>query len=224
MRATTELVCTQCAKNFSRKTALVNADLKRGRKNTFCSVRCWSLFNRPKHEGTVTTTCGNCKTVLTKSTSIKKGSKSGFIFCSKSCAATYNNKHKTHGTRRSKLETYIEEQLKTDFPQLTILYNSKEAIESELDFFFPQLRLAIELNGIFHYEPIYGTDKFDKIQNNDRQKILKCAERGIELCIIDSSQCKYLNDKAKLKYYSIVKEIINLNIGRLTESTCAEKS
>jgi hypothetical protein len=35
-----------------------------------------------------------------------------------------------------------------------------------LDFYFPELRFAIELNGITHYEPIYGEDKFEKIKNS----------------------------------------------------------
>lgn len=77
-----------------------------------------------------------------------------------------------------------------------------------MDFYFPTLRLAIELNGIFHYEPIYGEDKLEKIQSNDSQKAIRCNEKGIELCIIDSSTCKYLNNSAKDKYWHIVRTII----------------
>ena len=135
-------------------------------------------------------------------------------FCSKSCATTYNNKNKTFGTRRSKLEIFIEEQLIKDFPSLTFYFNSKKFIESELDIYIPELKLAFELNGIFHYEPIYGENKLEKIKTNDNQKIINCFKQGIELCIIDTSTCKYLNIKSKNKFYEIVKNLVVQNIGR----------
>lgn len=95
-----------------------------------------------------------------------------------------------------------------NYPQLNLICNSKEAINSELDFYFPDLKFAIELNGIFHYEPIYGQDKFDRIQSNDKQKSILCFQKGIELGIIDSSTCDYLNRKAKDKYWNIVNDLI----------------
>jgi len=81
-------------------------------------------------------------------------------------------------------------------------------IKSELDFYFPELKFAIELNGIFHYEPIYGQDKLEKIQSNDGRKLIACYENGVELAIVDSSSCKYLNQNAKDKYYTIVKSLV----------------
>ena len=80
-----------------------------------------------------------------------------------SCAATYNNKNKTHGTRRSKLECFIEKKLSELYPDLTIHYNQKDTINSELDIYIPSFKLAFELNGIFHYEPIYGEEKLNQI-------------------------------------------------------------
>lgn len=125
-------------------------------------------------------------------------------FCSRSCSASYNNTHKSYGTRRSKLEIYLEEQIRQEYPQLELICNQKLAIESELDFYFPELRFAIELNGITHYEPIYGVDKFEKIQDNDNRKVIACYEKDIELAIIDSSSCSYLNEAAKNKFKNLV--------------------
>ena len=65
------------------------------------------------------------------------------------------------------------------------------------------------LNGIFHYEPIYGQDKLSQIQNNDNRKFQACIENGIELCIIDSSQQKYFKEQSSLKYLNIITNIIN---------------
>jgi hypothetical protein len=135
-------------------------------------------------------------------------------FCSRSCSITYKNKHKPTGTRRSKLEVYIEEQIKIDFATLNMICNGKEAIGSELDFYFPELKLAIELNGIFHYEPIYGNSKLEQIKNNDKQKTIRCYECGIELCVIDASKCKYLTNKSKTEYYLLVKNLLTSVLNR----------
>ena len=77
------------------------------------------------------------------------------------------------------------------YPNLEIHYNRKDAINSELDIYIPELELAFELNGIFHYEPIYGAEKLQQIQNNDDRKFQACLEKGISLCIIDTSSLKY---------------------------------
>jgi hypothetical protein len=91
-----------------------------------------------------------------------------------------------------------------NYPDLELICNQKTAIESELDFYFPQLRFAIELNGITHYEPIYGADKFEKIQNNDKRKVIACYEKGIELTIVDTSSCSYLSANNKEKYKNLI--------------------
>ena len=80
------------------------------------------------------------------------------------------------------------------------------------DIYIPSLKLAIELNGIFHYEPIFGEDKLKKVQNNDNRKFQACLEKEIEFCIIDTSQQKYFKEKTSQKYLSIITEIIDLKL------------
>ena len=84
------------------------------------------------------------------------------------------------------------------FPELSCLFNSKETIGSELDFYFPTLSIAIELNGVFHYEPIHGQEKLDRIQQNDKNKHAVCREKNIELIVVPSVRSYYkpkdLND------------------------------
>lgn len=82
------------------------------------------------------------------------------------------------------MEFFLEEKLKAVFPEVSCLYNDVSAIGAELDFYFPEIRLAIELNGIVHYEPIYGKGTFERTQNRDKQKLLFCCEAGIELIIV----------------------------------------
>jgi hypothetical protein len=130
-------------------------------------------------------------------------------FCSSSCAATYNNTHKTQGYRRSKLEVWLEDQLKLMYPDLEIHFNHKDIINSELDIYIPSLKIAFELNGIFHYEIIYSSDQLTKIQNNDNRKYQACIDKGISLCVIDTSKQKQFKEKTSKIYLDIITSIIN---------------
>ena len=156
--------------------------------------------------------CLECKKSFSRKPS--EASKSQNHFCSSSCAATYNNKNKSCGTRRSKLETWLEEELKKLYPDLSMIFNGREAIQAELDIYMPSLALAFELNGIFHYEPIFGEDKLSRIQNNDDRKFQACLEAGIELCIIDTSGLSYSIPKNMKKYLDIIKSITDTKIAQ----------
>lgn len=106
------------------------------------------------------------------------------------------------------LETWLEEQLTQFYPNLLIDFNKKDAIDSELDIYIPSLNLAFELNGIFHYEPIYGVDELYKIQENDVSKSKACHEAKIDLCTIDTSGQKYFKESTSQKYIDIINNII----------------
>ena len=157
--------------------------------------------------------CRNCGKPFYKTPSEIKKTKNHF--CSRSCAATHNNQNKTHGTRRSKLEFWLEQELPLLFPDLELHFNRKDTINSELDIYIPSLKLAFELNGIFHYEPIYGEHKLSQIRNNDQRKFQACLEQEIELCIIDSSGQKYFKDKSSRKYLDIISTLIKQKRDRL---------
>lgn len=152
--------------------------------------------------------CTLCDSPIRRQSNVVKKNKSGRFFCSKSCSATYNNLHKTHGTRRSKLEIWLEEQLVSFYTDFEIQFNKKDAINSELDIYIPSLRLAFELNGIYHYEPIHGKKKLSQIQNNDHRKFQACLDQNISLCIIDTSSMTYFKANNAQKYLDIITEII----------------
>lgn len=162
--------------------------------------------------------CSQCGESFTRRNGVVKGnkrkSKSDNVFCSCSCAVTYRHAHKTTGCRRSKLEVWLEEQLRHLYPHLEVLFNRTEAINAELDIHFPGLKVAFELNGIFHYEPIYGLEKLAKTQTNDHRKLLACAERGIELCVIDVSMMTYFKPMKGQRILDIITSILE---GRLAQ-------
>jgi hypothetical protein len=198
--------CYTCENTFYKDKRTLNKVLNNisGHTGQFCSHKCKILFiGKNKQE----VQCIKCKNFFEKYLNqIKKHPKN---FCSQSCAANYNNTHKTTGIRRSKLESFLEQQLTSLYPNLKIDFNKKDAINSELDIYIPSLKLAFELNGIFHYEPIYGSNKLNQIQNNDHRKFQACAEQNISLCIIDTSKQKYFKESTSKEFLSIITDIIN---------------
>ena len=199
--------CEICDKNFKQVSNLKNH--KKTHVNEAIYQQCPEL-------------CAQCskpipyKKLKTKKAdkkrAIQKGNLNYKTFCNSSCAATYNNTHKTHGTRKSKLECYLETKLKELYPTLEFHFNKKDAINSELDIYIPLLKLAFELNGIYHYEPIHGAKKLSEIQNNDHRKFQACLERNIELCIIDSSKLAYFKESNVKPYLEIVQKIVDQKI------------
>ena len=160
------LQCVTCSTTFLKSKTKIKMSLNPKYRLTgdYCSHQCRNFISKSQ-----TLTCKNCNVTFNRIPSLIK--KSTSHFCCQSCAATYNNKNKKYGTRRSKLEKWLEEQLTILYPNLEIHYNQKSVIKSELDIYIPSLNIAFELNGIFHYEPVYGIDKLNKIKNNDKKKI-----------------------------------------------------
>jgi hypothetical protein len=199
--------CVICNNTFYKQKRVINRTTTNYDRNTgdFCSREC----KRKSEGGFESVTCANCGKIIIKHSSAIKKSKTGNHFCSKSCAVSYNNTHKTTGNRRSKLEMYIENYLKSAHPDIEVLFNDKQTINSELDIFLPKHKLAFELSGIFHYEPIFGKEKLTQIQNNDNRKFQACLEKGIELCIINTSELKYFKEKNAVKYLNIILQVIN---------------
>jgi len=199
--------CSICFQAFYKSKKQIN-ELLKGRKN-YSAKYCSKICQNKSQITSIKLNCLLCSKEFYKMPAEIKKTKSGHHFCSRSCATTYNNQHKTAGNRRSKLEIWLESKLITLYPDHKILFNDKTTINSELDIYFVDLKLAFELNGLFHYEPIYGKDKLDQIQNNDNRKFQACLEQGIELCIIDSSSLKYFKESNCIKYFDLITNVIN---------------
>lgn len=200
-------ICYNCNQPFSVLKKYITYELKQKRnRHKFCSKNCCDDYQSIK----IIKYCTNCDATFKMNSFQINKSKSGNHFCSKSCAATYNNVHKKYGTRKSKLEKWLEIRLTELYPNLEIHFNNKNTISSELDIYIPQFKLAFELNGIYHYKPIHGENKLNKIQNNDKRKIQACLERKIELYAIDTTQQKYFKEKTSQKYLDIIERLIHM--------------
>ena len=204
------LKCEICGKTFhvSKNHILASNSGHHSVRDT-CSQKCANV----KKSNRIDVSCLECGKTFQKTPC--QVTAYGNNFCNRSCSTRWRNLHKKHGTRRSKLETWLEEQLTAIYPNLEIHFNRKDAINSELDIFIPSLQLAFELNGIYHYEPIHGIDKMNSVQSNDHRKMLACAERDIEMCSIDTSHQTYFKEQSSRKFLKIITDIIN---SRLSDS------
>lgn len=156
--------------------------------------------------------CKQCGNDVYRTPGSFKQYNSKHVFCSHSCNATYQNMHKTKGYRRSKLEIWIEKQLTELYPTLEIHYNKTNALDVELDIYIPSLKLAFELNGIFHYEPIYSQKKLDRTKMFDQMKFQLCIGKQIGLCIIDTSHQTKFTEKSSIVFLDIIRKIVDDSI------------
>lgn len=179
------ITCNQCKKQHTVKK---RCNIIKGLNENFtpakffCSNKCSSLNNITAHS----VSCLQCTKEFTKIHAYVI--KFPNHFCSSSCAATYNNARRKTGYRRSKLEVYVEENLTKLYPDINFETNNRSATNYELDFYFPELNLAIEINGPCHYKQIYSEKQFQRIQKADKEKAQQCKNKGIQLFIIDVSK------------------------------------
>ena len=182
----------------------------------FCDKKCASHYNDEKVHGhqrikIICAQCGIEKTIPLNRTT--RGCKN--IFCSSTCNGNFYREDKfkqAKGYNRSKLEAWIGVKLTELYPNLEILFNSKKEIDCglELDIYIPELKFGAELNGIFHYFPIHGAERFDKAQRNDQKKLLACIEKGIAFLCIDTTSQKRFTEKSSVKFLEIIVEHIEL--------------
>lgn len=114
-------------------------------------------------------------------------------------------------------ESHIEREVKNTLEKHKIEFNRKKHFpwlknkqEMELDFYLPTVKVAIEVQGRQHYEPVsFGSKNNDKIQQRfneqierDKKKKKLCEEHGIKMIYIDFNEEK---DIEKIILKSILK-------------------
>ena len=213
------LECSRCSSTFYQRKSTVEraigyiVGLNNSRKTLeFCSPKCSD--NRVTNKAEIYTHV--CTTCQTEFQSDRKDSK----FCGRQCKGKHDiGRNRKISKNRSKAEAYLFNRIRHEFPEIALLANDRAFLEGglEIDIFLPELSLAIEVNGPFHYRPIYGEERLERAQHNDQLKKENLENRSVELLSLDISGPEHKSWKAsKIHLEALFQNIIKpLVKGRL---------
>ena len=167
------LQCLHCNKDVLK----FKSEIRKNPDKVFCNNSCASFYNkRPDNRKTYFCKFCNKPSLKFESDIHSKNIFFFFFFTSKYYSQFTKRKEK------SNLEIFILQKLIENFPYLYVLCSDREQCSGlELDFYFPDLNLAIEVNGPIHYDPIYGETYLQNIQERDNRKSKICENKNIEL-------------------------------------------
>jgi len=164
-------VCDFCGEKIIKPQSLF-----KNRKNFFCSESCHNKWQSKKE----IVKCDCCEKRFEKQLSLINRSRSNF--CSISCKSK-------SVAKMSYVENEFEEIIKNT--GLKYERNNRDIVRPlELDFWLPEIKYAIEINGIFHYKPIFGEGSLVKIKSRDKRKKIKCKALGIKLRVVKPGNSK----------------------------------
>jgi hypothetical protein len=218
--------CSLCNKGVTR--------LKSGEKflekynkygDRFCSISCrtkfWKNIRNPV-EKVLGLTCSLCNSDLPARSKNHVGkNKNNLFFCNKNCYMEYVSIFKPKwlggarkATRRSKIELEVEEFLKSNLKEISIEFNNRTKLNGlEIDIFLPDFSFGIELDGIFHFQPILGEEIFSKTQERHIRKVNLCDLLGLEIIYLDITKVTRKKDE-RIKLCEEVLSIIKDRLAR----------
>lgn len=165
--------CSNCGQLLLKPPSLLKDD-------NFCLKECHDEFQDQKIE----VACKYCGKAVYKSPIYVRRSKSHF--CSSECSAKFCH----NGNVAEVLFENLVKKLGVDYSR-----NDRETLWSrvgqytlpnqrykcELDFYFPAIEFAVEINGRSHSSPIYGSKTLLAPKKRDSRKRRMCKQAGIKL-------------------------------------------
>ncbi len=199
-----EVSCTECGKKFERPLSVLY-----GKANYFCSQECHNDFQNHK----TLVKCDSCGIDVWKSPSAMADD-FNHHFCSVACFSKFEHK-----------DNYVEVEFEKMIMPLSIEYTRNDRVilkekagnALELDFYFPSIRFAVEINGSTHYKPIYGEESLAIRKARDKRKRKICKKLGIKLRSIRLGDCK---KKTYIPRYKRVIYEIEKRLAELNKETC----
>ncbi len=181
--------CKQCSKEMFLPPSKIALN-----KNKFCSKECHDLFQITKK----LVPCHFCGTLTEKHPCYI--ARSRYSFCSQECRSKYSFE-----------DSFVETEFEKLVQKIGVHYlrNDRTIISPlELDFYFPDLKFAVEINGNAHYKPIYGDEALASQKARDKRKRKACRQLGIKLRTIKPGNCK--TETYLPRYKQVIREIKKL--------------
>ena len=203
------LQCENCLCTFYKTKKEIGyflAKKKRYSENwgRYCSSKCWGEALRKSNRKTIN--CKNCNKEI--DLTYYRLAWSENHFCSNSCCAKFNNPNRKK-KGKSKIEYWLNDQLIKKYPNLNFIFNDRKVLDGlELDIYIPSLSIGFELNGVFHYEPVFGYKQLNNQVSRDCKKAYLCMQKKINLCVIDITSLTYFKEHKCLKFLQIITDII----------------
>lgn len=186
-------------------------------------------FTEAQPDDSILLICQNCRKTFPRSKkaiqSVLEGRNTHdtFEYCSQDCQ---RNACLRDHTTRSIPELKAQEYLSQRYPNEWIEYNDRKAIDMELDIVFLDRKIAIELNGGFHYKGIGedGEEKLRKQQARDEEKRRRCMESGYTLITVDTRQIDHFSYKKARIIFDDIGVIVDNEIKRLEEDETEQRT
>jgi len=187
--------CLNCNKIVVRPIS----QLEKHSGKIFCSKKCVDEYRSKK----IRLVCPGCgKFFKISPVYFKRTIKN---YCSKKCFA------KCMGSRNyaeNEMHELIKENILNKYDNISCVRNNRTILKPlELDFWFPEIKFAIEVNGRTHYRPIFGSKKLKDSQSKDRLKRKKCKTKGIKLRVVKPGNP--MDGTRQRRYKQVIYEIKN---------------
>lgn len=165
--------CENCGQNLVRPPSQI-------KDKNFCSTECHDEFQDQK----IQVKCRCCGKPVWKSPVYIN--RTTVHFCSIECSGKYC----CHGNG---IELLFEDCIKNlglnyERNNRSVLWDrvaqhntDDRRYKCELDFYFPDIEYAVEINGFTHHSPIYGDKRVNQQKERDSRKRRMCKQAGIKL-------------------------------------------
>jgi len=100
-----------------------------------------------------------------------------------------------------KAERFLRKRIQYLFPNYQILHNYRgfEWLQNlELDIVISDISVAIEVQGGQHFEPIWGKENLNRVQDNDAKKAKLCRQNQVSLIRVKDRESMDLLDSEVL--------------------------
>lgn len=196
-----DVKCDQCNKTYKISQAAYNRRLKVDPNHKFyCSKKCHNnalCKNEHRYYTKYITKCDYCGKDIIRTGWQLEQTKYPLHFCCRKHQGRYLLLLGIFTKTRSCLEEKIENYIKQNYSNINVKFNDREVCFGyELDIYFPDLKIAFEINGPLHSKNIFGTVLLKEIQKRDKLKKKICLSKHIKLIVVDAKMNYNKNNNA----------------------------